>query len=103
MAGINKDFNIDELYEIFNGMIKKDGLVLSPEAEAIARDALEEMKYSRKNCFNNARDVHNLFQDTLENLTARLAVEQTPEKLNIIMPEDIPHELKKKESEGNEK
>ena len=95
-----EDYKHDELYQIFSSMVKKAGFVISEEAQLKAQEVLKEIYNKRDKNFANGRTVRNLFEETTKELALRLSSlsqeERTPEKLNLILPEDIPYKLQEK-------
>lgn len=95
-----EDYRPDELYSIFCKMVKKAGFMLSEETEIKAQDALKEIYNKRDKKFANGRTVRNLFEGAIKEQASRLSgmspEERTPDKLNVIMPEDIPYTLQER-------
>ncbi|HPF07774.1 MAG TPA: AAA family ATPase [Spirochaetota bacterium] len=93
------DYKPEELYRIFCIMTDNAGFILSEDAHLKVKDALKDIFNKRDKKFANGRTVRNLFEDTTKELAARLSglapEERTAEKLNLIMPEDIPYEIAK--------
>jgi hypothetical protein len=68
-----RDYTADELYEVFNRMVGKNGYELSP-AGAFAARALLADEYARKGAsFGNARAVPNIFEQVQMRQADRLA------------------------------
>jgi SpoVK/Ycf46/Vps4 family AAA+-type ATPase len=65
-----EDYTLDELFQIFQNIIKGKGFVLSEEAAPMARDliARESMKHN----FGNARGVRNIAERITESHTAAI-------------------------------
>ncbi|MCX6284940.1 MAG: AAA family ATPase [Bacteroidetes bacterium] len=89
------NFSVKDLSEIFRYNCKKKGFVISD-------DAIEPINTYFANCeertsasFGNARFVRNLFEKTLQELSARLATAENPEtiELTTIKKEDFLHAI----------
>ena len=61
-------------------MCKKNGYALDGEAEAYAKEFLEEMYACRDENFGNARDVRNFFERSVAFQSDRLAALETVDK-----------------------
>jgi SpoVK/Ycf46/Vps4 family AAA+-type ATPase len=88
-----EDYNEDELLAIFKKMAQKEQYVLSPTAEFKAMDVIFKMVTSKDAMFGNAREMRNLLDRTIQQLSMRvsqLPVDQvTRETYQMILPEDI--------------
>ena len=87
------DYNEDELLAIYKKMASKDNYQLSPEAEFKLMDLICRMVVSKDASFGNAREMRNLLDATVQQLSVRVSklpqAELTPESYQLIMPEDI--------------
>ena len=87
------DYNEDELLAIFKKMAAKDNYTLSPAAEFKLMDLICRMVVSKDDSFGNARDMRNLLDATIQQLSVRVSElpqsEITQETYQMIMPEDI--------------
>ncbi len=87
------DYNEDELLSIFKSMAQKEQYTLSPAAEFKLLDVIGKMIITKDNNFGNAREMRNLLDATIQQLSMRvsqLPPEQvTKETFQIIQPEDI--------------
>ncbi len=87
------DYNEDELLAIYKKMASKDSYRLSPEAEFKLMDVICRMVVSKKNSFGNAREMRNMLDQTIQQLSMRVSQMDasmiTPETYQLIMPEDI--------------
>ena len=87
------DYNEDELLAIFKKMAQKEQYTLSPTAEFKALDVIFKMVMSKDASFGNAREMRNLLDQTVQQLSLRvsqLSPEQvTKETYQVILPEDI--------------
>ncbi len=98
-----RDYNSEELTEIFRRMMKKDGLSLDAEAEAHIAAFFRKMYISRNTkSFGNAREVRNVFENAKKNQGMRLqklrgTPEYTPESLSVLTRADIEGEASLKE------
>jgi SpoVK/Ycf46/Vps4 family AAA+-type ATPase len=87
------DYNEDELLAIYKKMAAKDNYFLSPEAEFKLMDLICRIVGSKKNSFGNAREMRNMLDQTIQQLSMRVSQMDpsmiTPETYQMIMPEDI--------------
>ena len=72
-------------------MCSKNGYVLTPEGESLARRDLIAPYEARDENFGNARDVRNLFEKTVARQSDRVAQLESPtrEQLMELRPEDL--------------
>ena len=91
------DYNEDELLAIYKKMAAKDNYFLSPESEFKLLDLICRMVVSKKDSFGNAREMRNMLDQTIQQLSMRVSqMDQsmiTPETYQMIMPEDIKETL----------
>lgn len=84
------DYKDDELMAIFKQLLARRDYTLSPQAEPVARLAIESLDAER----GNARLVRNLVEDVIMRKAGRLVhkkpEEITHEDLTTITPEDFP-------------
>jgi replication-associated recombination protein RarA len=87
------DYTADELGEIFIKMAAKDNYKLSSEAESRLMDVIAHMVYNKTKNFGNAREMRNLLDETIQQLSLRVSLmspsEVTQETYQLILPEDI--------------
>ena len=85
------DYNGDELMAMFRSRVKKNGYVLTEEADAFALELFRDMYENRDDNFGTGRDVRNRFEDVVSRQANRLAVMEAPTKddLMTIIKEDI--------------
>ncbi|MCH5310595.1 MAG: AAA family ATPase [Prevotella sp.] len=87
------DYTESELFEIFKKMAAKEQYELSPEAELRLREVISHKMINKSENFGNAREMRNLLEDTIQNLSLRVtSMPQemvTKETYQIIMPQDI--------------
>ncbi len=90
-----KDYNGEQLYEIFSSLCKKHEYILAPEAEKKARELLNRLYDDRDENFGNARDVRNLFEKAMSNQCDRVAAIEAPKIADLmeLRAEDIPDSL----------
>lgn len=69
-----KDYNPNELYEIFEKMCKDYKFVVTDEAKVYVREYFEKRYIYRNENFANGRDVRNFFEKALINQADRLAI-----------------------------
>lgn len=97
------DYSVNDLVEIFkiNARAANDngGYKLTPEAEQLLYKKIEEMVTMKDKKFGNAGTIVNLFNETIERQSDRLAElgdEESDEQLWTIEASDIPYEAPKK-------
>ena len=87
------DYNEDELLAIFKKMAQKEQYTLSPTAEFKALDVIFKMVMSKDATFGNAREMRNLLDQTIQQLSMRVSQippdQVTKETYQLILPEDI--------------
>ncbi|MBQ9356802.1 MAG: AAA family ATPase, partial [Prevotella sp.] len=87
------DYSEEELLEIFKKMAQKDQYILSPPAEFKALGIISSMVARKDENFGNAREMRNLFDRTVQQLSLRVSqmdpMQVTKETYQIILPEDI--------------
>jgi SpoVK/Ycf46/Vps4 family AAA+-type ATPase len=87
------DYTEEELLEIFKKMAQKDQYILSPPAEFKALGIITSMLMRKDHNFGNAREMRNLFDRTVQQLSLRVSQmdpsQVTKETYQIILPEDI--------------
>ena len=87
------DYNEDELLAIFKKMAQKEQYTLSPTAEFKALDVIFKMVMAKDASFGNAREMRNLLDQTIQQLSMRVSQmppeEVTMETYQLILPEDI--------------
>lgn len=94
-----EDYEAGQLMEIFRSMCKKNGYILSQEAQKWAEEDFQDLYENRDENFGNARDVRNLFEKAVARHSDRVARLETPtkEQLMELRPEDL-----KEPEEGDE-
>ena len=92
-----EDYNEDELLAIYKKMAAKDNYTLSPAAEFKLMDLICRKVVSKSNSFGNAREMRNMLDETIQQLSVRVSGmpqnEVTQETYQMILPEDIKDEL----------
>ncbi len=92
-----EDYNEDELLAIFKKMAQKESYILSPTAEFKVLDVICRRLMTKDASFGNAREMRNLLDATVQQLSVRVAKlppeEVTKETYQLIQPEDVPDEL----------
>ncbi len=87
------DYNEDELLAIFKRMAAKDNYKLSAEAEFKLMDLICRKVINKSESFGNAREMRNLLDATIQQLSIRVSQIQpseiTQETYQLILPEDI--------------
>ena len=86
-----EDYDGAQLFTILQSMCGKNGYVLTPEGEALARRELTALYEDRDENFGNARDVRNLFEQAVARQSDRVARLEAPtrEHLMELRPEDL--------------
>ena len=86
-----EDYDGAQLFTILQSMCDKNGYVLTPEGEALARRELMDLYEDRDENFGNARDVRNLFEQAVARQSDRVARLEAPtrEQLMELSPEDL--------------
>ena len=87
------DYTADELSEIYIKMASKDNYKLSDETKSRLLDVTAHMVYNKNKNFGNAREMRNLLDSTIQQLSLRVSLmspsEVTQETYQLILPEDI--------------
>jgi hypothetical protein len=85
------NYSVKELFEIYQYNCRKKGFSISEEALVPLHDYFEHCEERTSSSFGNARFVRNLFERTLQELSARLASVENPETvaLTTITTEDF--------------
>ena len=93
------DYNGEQLMAIFRNQCKKNGYVLSEEAEKAAVALFTELYENRGDNFGNGRDVRNCFEDMVVRQSNRVAQLEAPTKedLMAVLPEDLQDEEEEEE------
>lgn len=99
------DYTPDELYDIFTGMVDKNGYKLSDQAAQKAKKIFTDLYEYRDDTFANGRTVRNFFEKTMIAQANRLAsVENIPdEQLILLEEEDLPDQKPAKKEKASEK
>ena len=86
-----EDYNGDQLFEIFQGRVKRNDYKLDETAEAAVKDHLQELYEDRDENFGNARDVRNLFEKIVAAQADRVAglEDPTDDDICTITVEDL--------------
>jgi len=87
------DYNEDELLAIFKKMAAKEQYTLSPDAEFKLLGLICRKVVSKDGTFGNAREMRNLLDATIQQLSMRVSAmpssEVTAETYQLIEPDDI--------------
>ncbi len=85
------DYDAGQLMEILQSMCRKNGYVLTPEAEARARARLQRLYDERDENFGNAREVRNVFETAVARQADRVATLAAPARddLMALTAEDL--------------
>ena len=88
-----EDYTQEELLAIYKQMAEKEQYKLSPGAEFKALDVICQMLENKDDSFGNAREIRNLFDETIQQLSIRVSAmpadQVTKETYQLIEPEDI--------------
>jgi len=91
------DYNEDELIKIYAQMAAAQQYVLAPDAEFKLLDIVARKKIMAGKSFGNAREMRNLLDETIQQLSQRVAGipegERTPEMYQTITAADIPEKV----------
>lgn len=89
-----EDYNTEELLLIYKNMAKAQDYELSLNAEMKLFEYIDNLVLHKKSDFGNARDMRNLLDATIQQLSVRVSAmapeEVTPEMYRMIEPEDLP-------------
>ncbi|MBR6528997.1 MAG: AAA family ATPase, partial [Firmicutes bacterium] len=85
------DYDQFELIQIFEGLCKKYGLIVTPEAQAVADEYITKMEADKDANFGNGRDVRNFFEKVLEKQALRVTqlTGATDDDYLTLLKEDI--------------
>ncbi|MBR6285933.1 MAG: AAA family ATPase [Bacteroidaceae bacterium] len=87
------DYNESELKEIFKRLLKKKNYELAPTAEGALMERIICLSQNRSEHFANAREIHNLFNKTIQHLSLRVSMmpaeNRTEKDYIMILPEDF--------------
>ncbi|MBO5850915.1 MAG: AAA family ATPase [Clostridia bacterium] len=84
------DYNGEEMFRIFKNMCNKYQYTLTPQAEEIMKQKLNDLYVNRTEIFANARDVRNKFELIYANQANRMATTpHTAEDLRIFDVQDL--------------
>lgn len=84
------DYNGEEMFRIFQNMCKKYEYQLTPAAESMMKQKLNDLYTNRTKIFANARDVRNKFELIYANQASRMAsTPHTAEDLKIFDVQDL--------------
>jgi len=78
------DYNSDQLYEIFEGRVKRNDYRLDEQAASAVKEHLQELYEDRDENFGNARDVRNLFEKIVAAQANRVAGLEAPSDDDIV-------------------
>ena len=89
------NYSVNELFEIYQYYCRKKGFSVAGEALPAIMDHFKKCPDRTSPSFGNARFVRNLFERTLQELSARLASVENPETLELttITKEDFLHSI----------
>ena len=86
-----EDYTAEQLVEIFRIQYKKNGYIMTPEAEEAVRADLADLYENRDENFGNARDVRNIFEKVTSRQADRVAALEAPtrQQLMELLPQDV--------------
>ena len=79
-----EDYNGAQLFEIFQGRVKRNDYRLDEAAETAVKEYLDELYEERDANFGNARDVRNLFERIVARQADRVASLESPTDEDIL-------------------
>ena len=79
-----EDYNGEQLYEIFEGRVKRNDYRLDEGAADAVKEHLQELYEDRDSNFGNARDVRNLFEKIVARQADRVAGMDSPSDEDIV-------------------
>ena len=79
-----EDYNGTQLFEIFQGRVKRNDYRLDEAAETAVKEYLDELYEERDANFGNARDVRNLFERIVARQADRVASLESPTDEDIL-------------------
>lgn len=86
-----EDYNASELFNIFEGLAKKNQYKLTPDARAMVKEYLKDLYAYRTSEFANGRDVRNLFEGIITRQSRRIVglKNASDDELTTITAEDL--------------
>lgn len=88
-----EDYSETELVEIFKSLADKKQYILSDEAEAALIEKVHQMYTTKSRNFGNAREIHKLFESTIQHLSVRIiginSSERSQRDYQLIEAQDI--------------
>ncbi|MBI1215604.1 MAG: AAA family ATPase [Alphaproteobacteria bacterium] len=87
------DYNINELGQIMDVMLKDRGYTMTPEAHELSVKLIEEEQKRAKNDFGNGRTVRNLVEKAEKELAMRLETENKLGKNHGLTDDELKKEL----------
>lgn len=86
-----EDYNASELFNIFEGLAKKNQYKLTPNARAMVKEYLKDLYAYRTSEFANGRDVRNLFEGIITRQSRRIVglKNASDDELTTITAEDL--------------
>jgi SpoVK/Ycf46/Vps4 family AAA+-type ATPase len=95
-----QDYGADEMQLIFERMCQDQGYTLTPAAQERAKELFSEAIALKTETFANARDVRNLFEETLTHHANRLASIAEPTQQDLVQLEaaDLPPSISSKQA-----
>lgn len=86
-----EDYNPEQMLEIFEGMCRKQGLILPEESREAVAHRLQQIYDNKGWDFANVREVRNLMDDIKNNMAIRQFEEDCSDlqELKTIRPEDV--------------
>lgn len=89
-----QDYNPEELTEIFLSLVKNNHYILGENTKEKVEKVIQDIHRKKDKKFANARTIRNLYEQIVQEQSARLstinASERNIEILKTILPEDIP-------------
>ncbi|TVL99004.1 MAG: hypothetical protein CV087_19670 [Candidatus Brocadia sp. WS118] len=88
-----EDYNAEQLYSIFQKMVRKKGIRIAPALEDKMRAIWRVITARKDENFGNAGEVENVVQILLENLAVRCFNENLDLRTTDVMLEDVPKNI----------
>ena len=85
-----EDYTVNELIQIFNGMMKKAGFIVTKEVETKLEEIINQYKNTKN--FGNARFVRNVYEKTIIKHASNTKNKKDKKSLKTITKEDISDE-----------
>jgi SpoVK/Ycf46/Vps4 family AAA+-type ATPase/tetratricopeptide (TPR) repeat protein len=88
-----EDYNAEQLYRIFQAVVRKKGIRISPDLEDKMQAVWRVIVARKDDNFGNAGEVENLVQQILENLAVRCLNQRLDLRTTHVILEDVPENI----------